>query len=33
VAFFSLDEQKALQGKACNTLSSLENWLKQDGKE
>ncbi len=33
VAFFSLDKQEALQGKACNTLSSLENWLKQDGKE
>ncbi len=33
VAFFSLDEQKTLQGKACKTLSSLENWLKQDGKD
>ena len=33
VAFFSLDKQEALQGKACNTLSSLENWIKQDGKE
>ena len=33
VAFFSLDEQKSLQGKACKTLSSLEKWLKQDGKD
>jgi len=33
VAFFSLDEQKDLQGTACKTLSSLENWLKLDGKE
>jgi len=33
VAFFSLNKPEALQGKACNTLSSLENWLKQDSKE
>jgi len=33
VAFFSLNTPESLQGKACNTLSSLENWLKQDGKE
>lgn len=33
IAFFSLDKQEALQGKACKTLSSLKNWLKQDGKE
>jgi CRISPR system Cascade subunit CasC len=33
VAFFSLDKPDALQGTACNTLSRLENWLKQDGKD
>lgn len=31
--FFKGNEEKSLQGKVCNTLSSLENWLRQDGKE
>ncbi|TPQ24376.1 type I-E CRISPR-associated protein Cas7/Cse4/CasC [Methylomonas koyamae] len=31
VAFFSLHDTGALNGKACPSLSKLENWLKQDG--